>query len=94
MENLITAFHQLTPAEQVEFAAFAAKELPARGQVELVRVLAKELSFSYGADSMARGCHLVESDLDDEDATVAAGLPYIPQYDRRVVQLNPELWSN
>lgn len=93
MNDLIAAFHQLTPADQAAFAAFAAKELPARGQVELVRVVTRELSAYYGVDMIERGCVHIESNLDVEDEGTAAGIPYIPQYDRRAQPLNLNVWS-
>lgn len=44
-----------------------------REQVELIRFLADELSFSYGADKIAHGCDRVVSDLDDEQITIDCG---------------------
>lgn len=93
VDVIAAAFRKFDANDRQACIAMLAKELSAREQVALIRTCADELSFSYGADRIEQGCSFVESDLDDEEAAVATGIPHLPQYERRAVALNPEAWS-
>lgn len=51
-----------------------ALELPHDHQLRLIRALAEDMAFSYGADDIERGCRIIECDLRDDARANDAGL--------------------
>ena len=84
----------LTIDQIKDMALGLARELPAMAQVELIRSLNENLSFSYGSDRIEKGCDMVEDDLrtEEQQATDPWHFPRLPTITTRAVPLNPDAW--
>ncbi len=62
--------------------------------VEVIRKLTEDrLTYSYGADMVAKGCDYIADDIDTEQRVAERGLEAIPLITTQIRQLDPSIWG-
>lgn len=93
-EIIAGAVAKLTPDQIADAILALAAELSASKQVDIIRALNGNLTFSYGSDRIDAGCDMVMEDLrvEEQQSTNPWYMPELPIVAVQPVALNPEAW--